>query len=274
MNDDTLTNEEIVKLLREQADAADQFYNTDLAERQANALDFYDSEPFGDEEDGRSQYIEPVVEQTIDDMTVDLMEAFVSGDRVVELEANDEASEQAAAEATEAIHYLYMRKQRGYRITLDWLQSGLVETLGVIKVACIEETKNVKQQVTVDVDQLTTFDPSEFTAAQDNGDGTFTIELSQDKKVKRYIVMPVPSEEFKFSPRMKSMDDRVYKAHVCEKTVSDLIEMGFDRETVEGLPKEGDNHDMDVRQNARWRDENWTDTDRKGAMRKVHLVSR
>lgn len=269
--DETLTDEEIVSLLREQADAADRFYNTDLADRQANALDFYDSEPFGDEEDGRSQYIEPVVEQTIDDMTVDLMEAFVSGDRVVELEANDEASEEAAAQATEVIHYLFMRKQKGYRITLDWLQSGLVETLGVVKVVCVEETKKVKRQSVVDLDTLATFGEEEYSAAQDNGDGTFTIEITEQQRVKKYLVLPIPSEEFMFSPRMKAMDDKVYKAHVCEKTISDLIEMGFDRETVEALPTDSDNHETDSRQNARWRDDNWTDTERKGAMRKVML---
>ena len=96
-----MTDEEIVSHLRKQADDAREFYNSELADRQAAALDFYDSEPFGDEEDGRSQYIEPVVEQTVDDMSVDIMEAFVSGDRVVELEANDEATEQAAEEAEE-----------------------------------------------------------------------------------------------------------------------------------------------------------------------------
>lgn len=269
--DETLTNEEIVALLREQADAADRFYNTDLADRQANALDFYDSEPFGDEEDGRSQYIEPVVEQTIDDMTVDLMEAFVSGDRVVELEANDGASEEAAAEATEAIHYLFMRKQRGYRITLDWLQSGLVETLGVVKVVCVEELKKVKKQATVDLDQLATFSEEEYSAAQDNGDGTFTIEITEEQRVKKYVVMPIPSEEFRCSPRMKSMDDKVYKAHCTTKTLSDLIEMGFDREIVEALPTESDNFERDSRHNARWRDENWVDKERKGPMREVML---
>ncbi len=266
-----MTDEEIVKILREQGDAADQFYNTDLADRQANALEFYDSEPFGDEEDGRSQYIEPVVEQTIDDMTVDIMEAFVSGDRVVEFEANDESSEQAAAEATEAVHYLFMRKQRGYRITLDWLQSGLVETLGVVKVACIEDTKKSKERGIVPEDKLAAMDMQSITAAEDNGDGTFTVEVSTEKRIKRYEIMPIPSEEFKFSPRMKSMDDRVYKAHVCEKTLSDLIAMGFDRETVEALPIESETFNTDTRQNARWRDENWQDQERKGAMRKVML---
>lgn len=276
--DETLTEEEIVSLLREQADAADRFYNTDLADRQANALDFYDSEPFGDEEEGRSQYIEPVVEQTIDDMTVDLMEAFVSGDRVVELEANDEASEEAAAQATEAIHYLFMRKQRGYRITLDWLQSGLVETLGVVKVVCVEQITPAKVETIqriVTPEELAVYEVDEYKSATDNGDGTYTLNIEFESrpasKTKRYEVMPIPSEEFMFSPRMKAMDDKVYKAHVCEKTISDLIAMGFDRDTVEALPTDGDNHDMDSRQNARWRDENWTDTERKGAMRKVML---
>ena len=249
----SLTEAEIVSHFRREADDAKSFYNTDLADRQADALDFYDSQPFGDEEDGRSQYVEPVVEQTVDDMTVDLMEAFVSGDRVVEFEANDEAGEQAAAEATEAVQYLFMRKQRGYRVTLDWLQSGLVETLGVVKVCCVEEEKKV--------DGDPQFDPETGEWVQ-----TQRIEVK-----KRFEVMPIPSEEFLFSPRMKSLDDRCYKAHYVTKTLSDLIEMGFDRETVESLPTVERDFISDARHNSRWRDNNWIERQRDGANREVTL---
>jgi hypothetical protein len=269
--DNSMTDEEIVAHLRSQADSARHFYNTELADRQENALDFYDSQPFGDEEDGRSQYIEPVVEQTVDDMAVDIMEAFVSGDRVVEFEANDEEAEAAAAEATEAIHYLFMRKQRGYRITLDWLQSGLVETIGVVKVACIEEKKRVKNTGIVPEEVLATLDMDSVTAAEDNGDGTFTVEIAEDTMVKRYEVMPIPSEEFIFSPRMRSLDDKAYKAHMGRKSLSDLIQMGFDRETVESLPLEQGEVIGDVRENARWRDQQWQDKELKGNSREVLL---
>lgn len=270
-----MTEDEIVKLLREQAEQARSFYNTDLADRQANALDFYDNQPFGDEEEGRSQYIEPVVEQTIDDMVVDIMEAFVSGDRVVEFEANDEASEAAAAQATETVHYLFMRRQRGYKVTLDWLQSGLVEILGVVKVCCIEEKKRSKEMQVVPTEALAFLDEESVSAAQDNGDGTYTVEITTDKMVKRYETMPLPSEEFIFSSRMKTLDDKVYKAHVTTKTLSDLIEMGFDRELVESLSTEQTtaNNMMlgDQRENARWRDQNWQDSDRSGTNKQVIL---
>ena len=253
MNDEALTEAEIVSHFRKEADDAKSFYNTDLADRQANALDFYDSQPFGDEEEGRSQYIEPVVEQTVDDMTVDILEAFVSGDRVVEFESNDETGEQAAAEATEAVQYLFMRKQRGYRVTLDWLQSGLVETLGVVKVCCVEEEKKV--------DGEPQFDPETES----------WIPTQQMVTKKRFEVMPIPSEEFLFSPRMKSLEDRCYKAHCVSKTLSDLVEMGFDRETVEGLPTVDREYDGDARHSSRWRDNNWIDRQREGASREVML---
>lgn len=271
MIDEALTEEEIVAHLRSESEAASHFYNTDLADRQADALDFYDCEPFGDEEDGRSQYIEPVVEQTVDDMAVDIMEAFVGGDRVVEFEANDEASEQAATEATEAIHYLFMRKQKGYKITLDFLQSGLTEIFGVVKVACVEERKVSKKPVIAPEEMLAAFDMDAVSNAEDNGDGTFTLTIREENTVKRFEVLPLPSEEFKFSPRMKSLEDKVYRAHVCKKTISDLIAMGFDRETVEALPTDGQANNMDQRAEARWRDENWTERQRTGANREVLL---
>jgi hypothetical protein len=246
-----MTEEDVIKHFRAEADDAKMFYNTELADRQATALDFYDNELFGDEEDGRSQYVEPVVEQTVDDMVVDIMEAFVSGDRVVEFESNDEASEDAAEQATEAVQYLFMRKQRGYRVTLDWLQSGLVEVLGVVKVCCFEEEHKV---------------PGEPILTDDGWE-----ETEQIATKKRFEVMPIPSEEFRFSPRMKSMEDQCYKAHVTEKTLSDLIKMGFDRDLVESLPSSTEELRMDSRDNARWRDNNWIERDGKGSNRTVML---
>jgi hypothetical protein len=273
MNDDALTEDEIVSHFRAEADNAKMYYNTDLADRQANALEFYDSEPFGDEEDGLSQYIEPVVEQTVDDMTVDIMEAFVSGDRVVEFEANDEAGELAAEEANEAVQYLFMRKQRGYRVTLDWLQSGLVEILGVLKVTCTEERKRSKDTQVVPDEMLSLLDPEAVLSAEDNGDGSHTVVILNERTMKRFETHAVPSEEMRFSPRMKSFEDRCYKAHVVQKTVSELIEMGFDRDSVESLPTEDDMTNADSRENARWKD-NSADVsfrERKGSNRLVML---
>jgi hypothetical protein len=70
---------------------------------------------------------------------------------------------------------------------------------------------------------------------------------------------------------MKSIDDKVYRSHSCRKTLSDLIAMGFDRETVESLPVESDTLDTDQRSQARWRNQNWEDRARKGNNREVIL---
>src|SRR3546814_11496578 len=92
-------------------------------------------------------------------------------------------------------------------------------------------------------------------AATDNGDGTWMVTIEQSREVKRYLDFPVPSEEYLFAPRTRDEDSAIYQAHRARKTLSDLIEMGFDRETVEALPTDdGDNY-MDQRTEARRSDE-------------------
>lgn len=323
-----MTNEEIAAILTENERASINFRDTLLADEQANAIDFYEAKPFGDEEEGRSQVVSPDVAEVVDYMQISVLRTAVSGDRVVEFEPGDtdqipelpdppqrpnlppqqpdappdpqaqqamaeyqqakaaydkevapvreweDKRTQAAEDATEAVNYIFMRRQNGYRILLDWLQSGLIEKIGIIKTACVTETKKVKQSMTMPEEGLAMLaqEGIEPIAATDNGDGTWTVTVEQEQEVKRYLDFPVPSEEYLFAPRTRDEDGAIYQAHRARKTLSDLIEMGFDRETVEALPTDdGDNY-MDQRTESRWDDETVSAFRRTPSMREVWLL--
>lgn len=320
--DNAMTDDELVGLLRNEERAAISWRDTTLADDQANAIDYYEAEPFGDEEEGRSQVVVPDVAEVVDYMQVSVLRTVCSGDRVVEFEPGDtdqipdlpnppkkpqgdpqdpamaqqmqqyqqakaqydqqlapfreweDSRVQAAEDATEAVNYQFMRRQNGYKILLDWLQSGLIEKLGVLKTACITERKKVKQTITIPEEGLALLQQEgiDVVAADDLGDGTFTVTISKETQAKKYVDYPIPSEEYLFSARTRDEDTAEYQAHRCRKTLSDLIEMGFDRETVENLPTEDSIIDLDQRAIERWHDESAYGVKRPLPMQKVWLL--
>jgi predicted 3-demethylubiquinone-9 3-methyltransferase (glyoxalase superfamily) len=56
---------ELVALLREEAADASSFYSSEVAQAQADAMERYTAQPYGDEVEGRSQVVTHDVEDTI-----------------------------------------------------------------------------------------------------------------------------------------------------------------------------------------------------------------
>ena len=275
-----IDNDALAAILQEEERLATSFRDTELAEEQETALDYYEAKPFGDEEDGRSQMVTPDVAEVVDYMTVSVLRTCVSGDRVVEFEANEEEQVEAASEATEAISYAFMRQQDGYKVLTDWLQCGLIEKIGVVKTAVVEEKKKRRERVEVSEDELAYLMDSptppvavsEYEPDETGQGRRFTAEIETTTERKRYIDMPIPSEEFIFSARCRDVDDLGYKAHRVRKTISELVDMGFERATVEDLPAEDRAHSLDARATARWDDEGVESATQIPGMRRVWLL--
>lgn len=274
----------LVALLQNEERLAASYRSTELADQQQAAIEYYEAMPFGDEEEGRSQVVSPDVAEVVDYMTISVLRTCISGDRVVEFEAKEEEDEEDADEATQAVNYMFMRGQDGYKVLSDWLQSGLVEKIGVLKTTAKRDVKRRRERIeSVSEDVLASLmdepgikvlavtpsdEGQEAPEAGEQPQGmqpgqmpglrappTYTIDVETSKPIVRYIDMPIPSEEFLFSSRMRDVDDIGYKCHKCLKTKSDLIEMGFDRDQIEGLPLSYSNISYDIRHTTRWQDE-------------------
>lgn len=257
-----LSNSELWAVLREKADQAESWHNSLLAEDQANAIDFYEARPFGDEDEGRSQVVSPDVAEVVDYMTISLLRTIVSGNRVIEFEPVSADQAEDADDATEAISYAFMHGQDGYKILHDWIQSGLIEKIGIIKTAVLSERRATIRHITLEEDALAALlmeaedNPDiQITLDGEDGGGHYQVTVTRYQQQKRYVDMPIPSEEYRVSARTRHEDDADYQAHVSYKTLSDLISMGFDRDIIENLPTDNSFSSFDGRSNARWRDE-------------------
>ena len=255
--DAPLSHAELAAMLAEDERMALSFRDSTLADEQAVAIDYYEARPFGDEEEGLSQVVTPDVAEVVDYMTISTSRTIVAGDRVVEFESAEAGTEAAAEEATAAVTDSFMKQQDGYRVIHDWIQSGLIEKIGIAKTCAEAHEKAVKRRGLVSEDQLAALHASgaEISAATDNGDGTFLVEAVERTTEVRFVDYPIPSEEFLFASRTRHEDDSDYLCHRSAKSVSDLIAMGFDRDTIESLPADGMGLHLDSRSNARWLDE-------------------
>lgn len=247
MKPEPIDDETLVAILQREEDGAVGFHDGELAEAQQVAINFYNGELFGDEEDGRSQFVTRDVAEVVDHMTVSVLRPFVSGDHVVEFEGHDKAKE-----ATASVNLHFSRKQNGYRVLHDWLKGGLLEKIGVVKTCVETETKVQRETREVPVDVLTALkaEGASIVASEPIGDPLvdeetgeeyssayrITVEHKAEYKCFRDYVLPV--EEVRFAPRTVDEDSTGYFAHVSRKTRSALVEMGFDPEVVYSLPHE------------------------------------
>lgn len=246
MNEAPQDIEELASILRREFDSADSYYDQ-LSTLTNQAFGYYEAQPFGNEIEGRSQIVLPDVQETVDYMQQSVLRTFVSGDRTVEFEATDEADDQQADDATAAINYVFMRQQDGFRILHDGLYDGLLRKTGVFKTAMETVEKNVREQIVATEDDLAILadEGMEIEGYQDNGDGTVTAAIKRTVLEKRFVDYAVPTNEFRFNPRARHEDEADYLCHVCEKTRSDLVEMGFDRDQAYNLPGHGDAPDIE-----------------------------
>lgn len=255
--------ETIVSALKREYEDADDYWTGTLWPEVEAAIKYYEAQPFGDEVEGRSQLVLPDVAEVIDYMAQSVLRNFVSADRVVEIEATNEEDEEGADEATAALDYNFRREQDGYRVLSDWLQSGLLEKVAAIKTVCEEEEQISRERGIVDEATARILDSGdaldegeELEGLEPQEDGSYLATLKRTKIVKRYRDVPIPLAEFRFSRNARHEDDADYLAHVCLKTRSDLVEMGFDRDQVEELPT-SDNLEVSRRS---WTDDTWRDT--------------
>lgn len=275
---DKMTPEDIVTALALEYDAADQYRTGYIADEQETALRFYDAMPFGDEQEGRSQVVLPDVKETVDYMCISVLRAFISGDRVVEFEADEEENDQAAEDATEAVGYSFMRDQDGYKVLHDWLKAGLIEKYCAVKTTCVTEERVTRETMLINNEQAYAYsigglelpEGVELEDTDITEDG-IVATFKTEKLVKRYIDMPLPSEEYRFSQNAQHEDDADYQCHACPKTRSELVEMGFDKEQVYSLSQyEGE--DFDSRSYERDDQSSWRDEESTEALQKVLLL--
>ena len=127
-----LTDDEILSRIR--GEITDSLgYGGEISKQREDAMLYYYGLPFGNEVEGRSQYVDSSVMDTIEWIKPSLMKIFASGDEVVVFNPQGPEDVESAKQATDYVNYVFMRDNPGWEILYSWFTDALLQKNGIVK---------------------------------------------------------------------------------------------------------------------------------------------
>ena len=228
-------------------------FDSEYSQGRIKALDYYLGEPFGNEQEGRSQVIATEVSDTVESIMPSLMRVFTANDKYVRFNARTPEDMERAEQISDYVNYIINHDNEGYKILYNWFKDALLFRLGVVKYY-YEEMEDVTEEEYENISDVElaaiianpdkeisgAISETVITEAVDPETGeTVPLEMSYSVTVKvrrttgKIRVVNIPPEEFLVNRRATSLEDAYFVAHRTTMTVSDLVAMGYDREVVE-----------------------------------------
>lgn len=229
-------------------------YKSDITEERDRSLRAYMRKPYGNEEDGRSQVVTSDVFDAVEGMLPDLIEVFTASDKAVIFEPTGQEDVDGAEQATNGCNYVFYKQNNGFLILYSAFKDAMMMKTGGVK--WFWEKKRTPTFTTyknVDEMQLAIFlasNPGADIVEQEEVEEEneppmqesreeieptypmrhFNIKVKTVEEKGICRVVAVPPEEMRVSRRHNSvlLDDCPYVAHVTQKSVSDMREMGYD----------------------------------------------
>ena len=257
-----MSDTELASLLKMHEEQAVGYYTSEIADEQALSLDYYYGRPFGDEQAGRSQVVDRTVQIVVDNAVAALLKPFISSDDAVVFEPRGPEDEEAAKQATEYVNYVFQVDNNGFLLMHNWFKAAVLEKLGIVKVwwETSDETR-VERLEGVDAAQLELImaggeDYQVIGGPYQDDMGLFAIDVERRIKNGCIKIITVPSEEFLICSYARDIETAEYAAHKPSNlTRSDMLNMGFDPDVVDGLPAASTDTEYESRSQSRWEDE-------------------
>ncbi len=250
------------------------FIDLEIGNLRARATEYYFGDPFGDEEEGRSQVVSMDVRDTVQAILPSLMRIFFSSENVVQYVPRSAEDVAMAEQATDYVRYILNEDNNGFVLFHSIFKDALVRKTGVCK-WWVDEREEVKAETYSGLDdaQLTLVlsqdgvemvdlisieDPSAPPPIIDplTGQQLTPTVMIHDVKVKRKIITKrfrvesLAPEEFIVDRRARTLEDADIVAHRKLATVSELVAMGYSQEEVESNTGE-DELDTNIERIAR-----------------------
>ena len=103
--------EELDSVVRQAIEDAVDFIDNTISPGRATAAEYYNGEPFGNEQEGRSTAMTMDVRDTVQAMLPSLMRIFCGSDHVVEYAPNGPEDLEVAKQATDYVNYILNQDQ-------------------------------------------------------------------------------------------------------------------------------------------------------------------
>lgn len=253
--EEPVSEEQLENIVRAEIDDAQSYIDDVISPERALAGQYYKGEPFGNEEEGRSQVVSMDVRDTVQAIMPSIMRVFFAANNVVEFAPNGPDDVANAEQATEYVNYCLTRDNNLFVEAYATFKDALIRKNGIMKVWWEEDE-------TVETHYFEGLDEAAFSVLQSDPEvevkdvevsygetmvmtpegmmaqetpPTYECKVLRKKKMGRLRVQSVPPEEFLIDRRARSIETAEFVAHRRYVTVSDLVAMGYDWDEVQDL---------------------------------------
>jgi hypothetical protein len=267
--------EAIIASLIEEAE--DHIDLTEAPDR-VKASNYYQGNPFGNEEDGRSQVVSYDVRDTVSLMMPQIMRTFFGSERVVEFVPRETADVANAEQSTDYVNQIVLGQDNpAFSVFHSVFKDALIKRVGVVKVDWEKKEEVEHEEFTgldeeglqaliadpdIEDSQVNSYPDPDFVPPppemmQQQGQQVspnvsppipqeVEAPLLYDVVIRRVstegqiIIEALPPEEFLIDRRAKSVEDCALVAHRRYLSVSELVQMGYDFDEMLALADGGD----------------------------------
>ena len=253
--EEPVSEEELQNIITAEIDDAQDYIDDVISPERALAGQYYKGEPFGNEEEGRSQAMSMDVRDTVQAMMPSIMKVFFAANNVVEFAPNGPEDIDSAQQATDYVNYCLTRDNNLFNECYSTFKDALIRKNGIMKVWWDTE-KDVTTHYFTGLDEATfsvlqadvniEVKDVEITYGEmmvetpmgmmgQTQPATYDCTVVRTVEKGRLCVQSVPPEEFLIDRRARSIETAEFVAHRRYVTVSDLVKMGYDFDEVQDL---------------------------------------
>ena len=266
-----LTETEVAAILQSEIHSSLGYIGSDITNQRQKSLEYYFGEPFGNEQEGRSQVVSTDVSDVIESILPTLLRTFAASDDVVRCDPVSAEDEEVARQATDYLNYVFNKDNDGFVALYTLFKDALIQKNGIAKVywdtsekreqETYEKLSDDEYTMLLDEEDIEVKEHSEYAdqkaidakqTMMEQTDDPLLMEQIEDAptpmlhdvvlirketygKVK---IETIPPEEFLIERRAKNLQEANFLAHRTTQTRSDLIEAGFDEDIVNALPSD------------------------------------
>jgi hypothetical protein len=231
MAKEKITEEELVARIK--SEITDSLgYGDTISEQREKAMEYYYGMPFGNEVEGRSQFVDSTVQDTIEWIKPSLMRVFASGDEMVKFNPHGPEDVEMADQATDYVNYVFTKDNPGWEIMYSWFTDALLSKNGIVKVWWDEYEDSGREEYSgldeIGLQSLLMQDGVEVLEHSEYLEGDVKLHdvvIRKDSYDGRIKIENVPPSEFLISRNAKSIPDARFVCHRVQKTLSELREM-------------------------------------------------
>ena len=203
-------------------------YSDTISLQREEAMKYYYAEKFGNEVEGRSQYVDSSVMDTIEWIKPSLMRVFASGDEMVVFNPTGPEDVETAKQATDYVNHIFTKDNNGWEILYSWFTDALLQKNGIVKCWWDDyEDWNREEYTNLDEEEFNVLimSPEVEIIEHTPYDGFHDVVISRRAHIGRVKVENVEPSEFLISRESKTIEDARFVCHRVIKTLSELREM-------------------------------------------------